>query len=94
MADPKLFISKNKPIIYIKAFVQLYNQKNHRQIFEINGIIKLEKIYILIAKNFCNLGAHQIIKILLVLHSAYIISMDKNKLVFNVNNYIDWDKLN
>lgn len=41
--DQKLFFAKNKPIIFIEIFVKLYNQKNHKQLYKIYGIIGLKK---------------------------------------------------
>ena len=46
-------------------------------------------MYASITKNFCNFVAHQIIKILLVLYSAYIVLRNQDKFVFYVNNYIN-----
>ena len=34
------------------------------------------------------------IEISLILYSTFIILRDQNKLVFNLNNYIDWDQFN
>lgn len=34
IANPKLFTLKNKLIIYIKVFVELYNRKNYEQVYE------------------------------------------------------------
>lgn len=52
-------------------------------------MIELEKIYILTSKNPYNLGANQIIEILLVLQSAYGILKDQDLVMFYDNNYID-----
>ncbi len=54
-------------------------------------MIELEKMYALIIKNLCNLGDYWIVKISLVLCSAYVVSRDQDKFVFYVNNYIDWN---
>lgn len=54
-------------------------------------MIKLEKIYASIADNPLNLGAYQIIEILLVLHWTHVISSDENKFISYMNNYINWD---
>lgn len=43
MTDLEQFTLKNKPITYIRAFIELYNQKNHKQIYDIYKIIKLKK---------------------------------------------------
>ena len=43
VADLKWFTAKSKPITYIRAFVELYNKRNLRQVHEIHRIIKLEK---------------------------------------------------
>ena len=43
------------------------------------------------AKNPRNLGAQCIIEISSILRTAHIISRDQDKIMFYVNNYIDWD---
>lgn len=82
IVDPKWFSLKNKPVTYTRAFIELYNWRNHGQVYENIGIIKLKSICALTAKNFFHLGTHHIIEILLVLQSAYIILRDQ---------HIDWD---
>ncbi len=57
-------------------------------------MVKLEKMHVLIIENPCNLGAHWIIEMFLVLHSIYMIPRDQNKFVFYVNNDMDWDQFN
>ncbi len=57
-------------------------------------MIELEKMRALIVENPCNLGAHRIIEIWLVLRSAYMVPRDQDKVVFYINNYIDWDQFN
>ena len=94
MADPKQFIPKNKPVIYTRALVELYNWKNRVQVHEIYGMIELEKIYALIAKNPRNFGAYWIIEISLILCSVHVIPKDEDKVIFYINNYIDWDQFN
>ena len=91
LADPEQFTPKSKPVIYTEALIELYNWKNRGQVYEIHGIVELEKMRILIAKNPRNLGAHRIIEISLVLHNTHVIFKNQNKVVFYVNNYIDWD---
>ncbi len=94
MADPERFTLKGKPVTYIGAFVELYNWKNRGQVHEIYGMIKLEKMCASIAENLRNFGAHQIIEISSVLYSAHVVPRDQDKVVFYVNNYIDWDQFN
>ncbi len=94
MADPERFTFKGKSITYIGAFVELYNWRNHEQVHEIYGMIQLEKMCASIAKNPHNLGVHQIIEISSVLYSAHVVPRDQDKVVFYVNNYIDWDQFN
>ena len=91
MTDLEQLTSKNKPVIDTRAFIELYNWRNHRQIHEICRMIKLKKIHASIVENPCNLSTYQIIEILLVLCSANGIPRDQDKFVFYVNNYIDWD---
>lgn len=62
--------------MYTKTFVELYNQKKQRQVYKIHEIIELEKICILTINNPRNLDIYQIIKIFLVLRSAYIVTKD------------------
>lgn len=47
-----------------------------------------------IAKNPQNLDAHNIIWILSVLRSAYILRRDQDMFIFYINNYIDEDQFN
>ena len=54
-------------------------------------MIEFEKMHALIAENPCNLGAHLIIEISLILLSAHMVSKDPDKFVFYVIKYIDWD---
>ncbi len=54
-------------------------------------MIELEKMCALIAENPRKLNAHWIIEIFSILRSAHIVPRDKNKIVFYINNYIDWD---
>lgn len=58
MADSKRFIFIDKLVLSIRAFVQLFNQKNCAQVYKIYNIIELEKIYTLITKDFCNFDAY------------------------------------
>lgn len=51
-------------------------------------IIKLEEMYASTIKNPHKFGTHQIIEILMVLHSTYMILRDQNMIVFYVSNYI------
>ncbi len=91
VADLERFTLKNKLVTYTEAFVELYNWKNRGQVYEIHKMIQLEKMCASIVKNPRNLGAHRIIEISSVLRSAYIVLRDQEKVVFYVNNYIDWD---
>ena len=94
MADPEWFTLKGKPVIYTRAFVELYNWRNHKQVHEIYEIIKLEKMRASIAENLRNLGAYWMMKILSILHSAHVVPRDQDKFVFYINNYIDWNYFN
>ncbi len=58
VADPKQFTPKGKSVIYTGAWVELYNWRNYGQVYEIHGMIELEKICALIAENPHNLDAH------------------------------------
>ena len=89
IADLKSFTNKNKLIIFIRAFIKLYNLKNRRQVHKFYRIVEFEKMYILMAKHLCNLAAYYIVKISLILRTAYIISKNQKKIVFYVNNYIN-----
>ncbi len=44
-----------------------------------------------IVENPRNLVAYRIIEISSILRSAYVVPRDQDKVVFYVNNYIDWD---
>ena len=92
--DPKRFTAKGKPITYIGAFVKLYKWRNRGQVYEIYGMVELDKWHASTAENPRNLGAHRIIEVSLVLRSAHVVPRDQDRMVFYVNNYIDWDQFN
>lgn len=76
IADLKRFTHKNKLVIYIGVFIEVYNLKNGGQVHKINKIIEREKMRVLTAENPCNLGSHEIIQILSILYSANVIPRD------------------
>ena len=94
VADPERFTAKNKPITYTGAFMELYKWRNRGQVHEIHGIVELDKWHASTAENPRNLGAHRIIEVSLVLRSAHVVPRDQDRMVFYVNNYIDWDQFN
>ncbi len=94
VADPEQFTPKSKPVIYTGTFVKLYNCRNRGQVNEIHGMIELEKMRTSIAENPRNFDAHRIIEISSFLHIAHVVPRDQDKVVFYINNYIDWDQFN
>ena len=94
VADPEWFTAKGKPITYTGAFVELYKWKNFGQVHKIHGMVELDKWHVSMAENPRNLDAHRIIEVSSVLHSAHVVPRDQDKMVFYVNNYIDWDQFN
>lgn len=92
--DQDGFTQKDKFMTYTKIFVRFYIGRNCGRVYEIYRMIELEKIYILTTKNVYNFDAHQIIEISTVFYNVYIVSRDKDKVVFYINNYIDWDWFN
>ena len=57
-------------------------------------MINFKKMHALIAKYFYNLSVHCIIEISSILHSIYVIFRDYKKIVFYINNYINWNQFN
>lgn len=57
-------------------------------------MMELEKMHALTTENFCNLGAYHIIEILLILHSAHVVSQNQDKLIFYINHYLNYDQFN
>lgn len=94
VVDPKRFNLKGKSFIYIEAFAKHYNWKNCRRVLEIDDMIKLENINASTVETLCNLGAYEVIEISLLLCSIYMIPRDYNRIMFYINNSIDWDKFN
>ncbi len=91
VVNPEKFTDKSKLITYIRAFVKLYNWRNHGQVYEIYRMIELEKMRTSTAKYPRNLGAPRIVEISSILRSAHIVLRDQEKIVFYINNYIDLD---
>lgn len=58
IVDSKQSILIGKPVIYIRAIVELYNWRNDGQVDKIYGIIELEKMRNLTAKSIYHYGAH------------------------------------
>ena len=94
VADPERFTAKGKPITYIGAFVELYKWRNRGQVHEINGMIELDKWHASTAENLRNHGVHRIIEVSSILHGAHVVPRDQDRMVFYVNNYIDWNQFN
>ena len=94
VADPERFTAKGKQITYTGTFVELYKWRNRGQVHEIQGMVELDKWHASTAENPHNLGAHCIIEVSSVLRSAHVIPRNQDRMVFNVNNYIDWDQFN
>lgn len=46
ITDSKQFTFKNKSVVYIKAFVELYNYKNYKKVYKIYNMIEFEKKFI------------------------------------------------
>ncbi len=57
-------------------------------------MIELEEMRASIVENLRNFGAHCIIEISLVLRSAHMVPRNQNKVMFYVNNYIDYNQFN
>lgn len=51
-------------------------------------------MYTLIIENFYSFDIYKIIKIFTVLYNIYVIFKNKNKVVFYINNYINWNQFN
>ncbi len=94
MADPERFTPKHKSVTYTRALVELYNWRNRGQVHEIHGMIELKKMRAFIVESPRNLGAHWIIEISSILHIAHMVPRDQDKVMFYVNNFIDWDQFN
>lgn len=57
-------------------------------------MVKFEKMHASTAKHPRNLGAHHIVEISSILHNIHVVFRDQEKIVFYINNYIDWNKFN
>ena len=94
VADPERFTAKSKPITYTGAFVKRYKQRNRGQVHEIHGMVELDKWHALMAENPRNLGAHCIIEVSLVLRNTHVVPRDQDRMIFYINNQIDWNQFN
>ncbi len=94
VADLEQFNYKNKSITYIEVFVKLYNWRNDGQVHEIYGMVELEKMRTSTAEHLRNLGAHYIVEISSILCSTHVVPRDQERIVFYINNYIDWNQFN
>lgn len=58
VADPQQLDSKRKPMMYIRAFVEIYKWRNHGLVHKTHGMAELKKYFTSRAENSLNLGAH------------------------------------
>ena len=89
VADPQQLDQKRKPLIYTKAFVEIYNKRSRGLVHKTHRIIELEKYSISNAENILNLGGQQFYRIAEVLQSAYVVPRDTKSNTFHLNNYND-----
>ena len=89
IVDPQLLDQKEKPMMYTKAFVEIYNWCYRKLVYEIHGIVKFEKYPIPRAKNLLNLSSQQFYKIFKVLQSAHVVPRDAEGNTSYLNNYIN-----
>ena len=54
-------------------------------------MVELEKMRASTAEHPRNLGAHRIVEISSILRSAHVVPKNQERIVFYINNYIDWD---
>ena len=92
--DPQQLDQKRKPVIYTRAFVEIYNWQNRRQVHETHGMVEIEKCLISRAENPLNLGSQRFYKISNILQSAHVVQRDTEGNTFYLNNYINWDQFN
>ena len=57
-------------------------------------MVEVEKWPVFKVKNPQNLDVYQFYEIPSILCSIYIVLLDKNSVIYYVNNYIDWDLFN
>ena len=81
-------------MIYIGAFVEIYNWRSRKLVHKTHGIVELEKYPILRAEKPLNLGGQRFYQISEVLQNAHVVPRDTEGNTFYLNNYIDWDQFN
>ena len=57
-------------------------------------MVEFEKWYTSMVKNPHNLSTHCIIEVSLVLHSAYVVPKNQDRMMFYINNYNNWNQFN
>lgn len=57
-------------------------------------MVELQKICTSTAEHPRNLSTHCIVEISLIMHSIHVILRNQGKIIFYVNNYIDWSQFN
>ena len=57
-------------------------------------MVELNKWHASTAENPCNLSAHRLIEVSLILRSLHVVPRNQDRMVFYVNNYIHWDQFN
>ena len=57
IADLQQLDEKKKPVMYIRAFIEIYNWRFRRLVYKTHGIVKLEKYLISRLENPLNLDS-------------------------------------
>ena len=94
VADPQRLDRKGKPVMYTRAFVEIYNWRSRGLVHKTHGMVEFEKYPISRAEKPLNLGDQRFYKISEVLQSTYVMPRDTEGNTFYLNNYIDWDQFN
>lgn len=81
-------------MIYIKAFVKIYNCRYKKLVHERYEIVQIEKYPILRVEKLLNLDSQRFFKISKVSQSAHIVLKDSKGNISYLYHYIDQDQLN
>lgn len=94
VVDLQQLDKKEKPVMYIRVFVEIYNQRYRKLVYETHGMVEFEKYPISRVESPLNLGGQQLYKISKVLPIAHVMLRDTETNTSYLNNYINQDEFN
>ena len=92
--DPLRRDTRDKPLRYTSAFIELFKWRNQGRVHETHGMFEVERWPINNARKSRILNARRFYEIPTIMHCAHVVPAAESSSVFYVNNWINWEAYN